>query len=92
MNVYTLPRTPGATEMSEWASFCHQREPFIVIDHSTLRLTGRWTSVERKRQFRVASFHGSRHGLARGPERFFSTLAKAEAYAAQLSTERETVK
>jgi hypothetical protein len=92
MNIYTLPNVPGATETTEWTAFCHRKEPFIVIDHSTLRQgsLGGWLYA-RKWQFSVSFYTRSTgaRGFNRGHERWFPTLAKAQAFAAKLAIERE---
>jgi indole-3-glycerol phosphate synthase len=87
MNVYTLPRVPGATETTEWTAFCHSKEPFLVIDYN--RFTADYRA-ERKRPFHVALYY--RRSSARfisfiTDDHWFSTLAKAQAFAAEISKE-----
>jgi hypothetical protein len=33
LSIYTLPKVPGAAFTTEWVEFCHNKQPFIVIDH-----------------------------------------------------------
>jgi hypothetical protein len=92
MKIYTLPRTPGATETQEWTTFCHSREPFVVIDHDNYRSTSRWQHVDRKRKFSVTRFSRNIRmgGYLRGTPAWYATLAQAEAAAAKIvQMERE---
>lgn len=91
MKIYTLPRTPGATETTEWTTFCHQREPFVVINHDKFRQKSRWTIVDRKRCFSVTHFSRNRRmGYMRGEPTWYATLEQAQAAAAKIvQMERE---
>jgi hypothetical protein len=51
--IYTLARTPGATDTVEWTSICHSKQPFIMIHHSPTYEKSRWVHEERKRPFEV---------------------------------------
>ena len=89
LNIYTLPRVPGATNTTEWTTFCHQRTDFVVISHETSRPTSRWTGVDRVRKFRVTLYgHNKRFGsLFSSMESFHTTLALAEKQARKIATE-----
>jgi hypothetical protein len=78
IKIYVLPRVPGAENTSEWTSFCHSKEPFIVIDYDTLRSISRWDCVPRVRKFNVAKYNKSRHGLYRQNIGYYSTLESAQ--------------
>ena len=52
--IYTLARTPGATDTVEWTSICHSKQPFIMIHYSRTYEKSRWVSEDRKRPFAVS--------------------------------------
>jgi hypothetical protein len=64
---------------------CHSKEPFVMIDHSSVRHTSRWASVERKRPFCVRCYR-RRAGFRSlySTDYWFGTLAKAQAFAAKM--------
>lgn len=53
LRIYTLARTPGATDTVEWTSICHSKEPFIMIHHDRTYEKSRWVHEDRKRPFAV---------------------------------------
>jgi hypothetical protein len=53
LQIYTLARTPGATDTVEWTSICHSKQPFIMIHHSPTYQKSRWVHEDRKRPFAV---------------------------------------
>ncbi len=87
--IYTMPRVPGATNTTSWSTFCHSKEPFIVINHDTLRNASRWTYVERKKPFEVIRYDKGKYGLRRSPIGWFATLEKAEAAARKAAKEEK---
>lgn len=88
MHIYTLPRVPGATITTPWETFCHSRNPFIVIRYSEHRATSRWQHVERERKFGVTYFRPSVRGYNRNETTWYMTLEKAESAASKLMAEK----
>jgi len=85
LSIYTLPRVPGATETREWVTFCHSRDPFVVIGYETLRSTSRWNAVERKKKFCVSLYRRNRHGTLYHYDERYYTLERAQREAARIA-------
>ena len=83
--IYTLARTPGATETVEWTSIAHSKTPFIMIHYSRTYEKSRWVSEDRKRPFEVAYRSPKRVGWS--TISYHATLAAAEKAARQQSKE-----
>ena len=83
--IYTLARTPGATDTVEWTSVAHSKVPFIMIHHSPTYEKSRWVHEERKRPFEVA--YRSPKSVGWSAISYHATLAAAEKAARRQSKE-----
>jgi hypothetical protein len=86
--VYTMPRTPGAPETTEWTAISHRKEPFVVIEHERLWVRG-YHVHERARPFLVQRYARSQFSKAFIPMEigWYSTLEKAQAAAKRTAEE-----
>jgi hypothetical protein len=85
--IYVYPRTPGATDTTEWTTFCHKHKTFILIRHCPTRNTSRWNHVERKRKFCVIQYFSGHVGLQESMVSYHLTLEHARRAAAKLAKE-----
>ena len=76
LKIYTLARTPGATDTVEWTSICHLKEPFIMIHYDSTYEKSRWIHEPRKRPFAVC--HRSPKSVGWQAVSYHATLAAAE--------------
>jgi hypothetical protein len=88
--IFIEARTPQAdpSETVSWTD-SHLTPEFYWIDHDGYRETSRWTSVERKRKFRITHYKHGKFGLNSYDPTYHATLNKAKQHAAKLNAEED---